>query len=109
MKPDRDSIILILRLLILLAYGLALADTTGRYERYWASLFDLIHTWSFEFSFGNYRVDNVISIIVFLLGIIYSATRIHDARISYLVIDVVLVGILTSMFMQSINVNLLGL
>lgn len=109
MKRHRKSIILVLRVLIVIAYARALADTIGRYEGCWASLFDLIHTWSFGFSFENDRTDHVISTVVFLIGLVYSAARVNNTRMPYLVVDIVLLGILTFFFVQSINVNMLGL
>lgn len=54
-------------------------------------------------------MDSIISIVVFLAGIIYSAVRIYDTRTLPLIIDVALLGILTLLFVQSINVNMLGL
>lgn len=109
MKRYRSSIILTLHVLIVLAYGRALADTIERYERYWASLFDLTHTWSFGFSFENDRTDHVISTVVFLIGLVYSAVRVNNTRMLYLVVDIVLLGILTFFFVRSINVNMFGL
>ncbi len=108
-KRHRNSIILTLRVLIVFAYAHALADTIGRYEGYWASLFDLTLAWSFEFNFENYRTNNVIAIVIFLIGVVYSAVRVNNTRMLYLVIDVVLLGALTLYFVRSINTSMLGL
>jgi len=109
MKRHRKSIILVLRVLIVFAYARALADTIGRYEGYWASLFDLTLAWSFEFSFENYRTNNVIAIVIFLISVVHSGVRIDSTRILYLVIDVILLGATTLYFVRSMNTTMFGL